>query len=70
MKASSTLFALIRIVLLVLLPVAVEAQVTAIKAGKLVDPETGRTSVNQVVLVEDGKTKRSGRACKCQPGRA
>jgi imidazolonepropionase-like amidohydrolase len=60
MKASSTLFALVRIVLLVLLPVAVEAQVTAIKAGKLVDPETGKTSVNQVLLVEDGKIKAVG----------
>jgi imidazolonepropionase-like amidohydrolase len=30
-------------------------QVIAIKAGKLVDPETGKTSINQILLVE-GKT--------------
>jgi imidazolonepropionase-like amidohydrolase len=31
------------------------AEVTAIKAGRLVDPETGRVSVNQVILVEGEK---------------
>src|SRR5512139_155016 len=31
------------------------AQVTAIKAGRLVDPETGTVSTNQVILVEKGK---------------
>jgi imidazolonepropionase-like amidohydrolase len=31
------------------------AQVTAIKAGRLVDPETGTTASNQVLLVEKGK---------------
>ena len=31
------------------------AQVTAIKAGRLVDPETGTTASNQVILVEHGK---------------
>lgn len=35
-------------------------QITAIKAGKLVDPETGTTSVNQVILVENGKIKTVG----------
>lgn len=60
MKASSTVFAVIRIVLLVLLPVAVQAQVTAIKAGKLVDPETGTTAVNQVIIVEGRKIKAVG----------
>lgn len=30
-------------------------QVTAIKAGRLVDPESGTASVNQVILVEKGK---------------
>jgi hypothetical protein len=28
------------------------SQLIAIKAGKMVDPETGKTSVNQVILVE------------------
>lgn len=31
------------------------AQVTAIKAGRLVDPETGTTASNQIILVEKGK---------------
>ena len=30
-------------------------QVTAIKAGRLIDPETGTTALNQVILVENGK---------------
>ena len=32
-----------------------QAQVTAIKAGRLVDPEAGTISTNQVILVENGK---------------
>ena len=31
------------------------AQVTAIKAGRLVDPETATIAVNQVILIENGK---------------
>jgi imidazolonepropionase-like amidohydrolase len=31
------------------------AQVTAIRAGRLVDPETGTVATNQVILIEDGK---------------
>jgi imidazolonepropionase-like amidohydrolase len=31
------------------------AEVTAIRVGRLVDPETGTVATNQVVLVEDGK---------------
>ena len=31
------------------------AQVTAIKAGRLIDPETGTAAANQVILVENGK---------------
>jgi imidazolonepropionase-like amidohydrolase len=34
--------------------------VTAIKAGKLVDPETGTTAANQVILVEKGRIKEVG----------
>jgi len=36
------------------------AQITAIKAGKLVDPETGTTALNQIILVENGKIKAVG----------
>jgi imidazolonepropionase-like amidohydrolase len=31
------------------------AQITAIRAGRLVDPETGTAAANQVILVENGK---------------
>ncbi len=36
------------------------AQVTAIRAGGLVDPEAGALSSNQIILVEDGKIKGVG----------
>ena len=36
------------------------AQVTVIKAGKLIDPETGTTSFNQTIIVEAGKVKAVG----------
>ena len=34
---------------------SLQAQVTAIRAGRLIDPETGTASTNQVILVEKGK---------------
>ena len=37
---------------------SVSAQVTAIRAGRLVDPESGTTLANQVILVE-GRTIRA-----------
>ena len=37
------------------------AQVTAIKAGRLVDPEAGTVAANQVILVEKGKFTAIGR---------
>ena len=36
------------------------AQVTAITAGALIDPETGTEAINQVILVEDGKISAIG----------
>jgi len=36
------------------------AQVTAIKAGKLVDPETGTVQTGQIILVEKGKIQAVG----------
>ncbi|NDD62808.1 MAG: amidohydrolase family protein [Acidobacteria bacterium] len=44
--------------LFLLSAVGADAQVTAIRAGKLVDPESGTTSLNQVILVE-GRTIRA-----------
>lgn len=37
-----------------------QAQTTAIKAGKLVDPETGTTATNQIILVEGKQIKAVG----------
>src|SRR5258705_4706758 len=42
------------------IPFPVGAQVIAIRAGKLVDPDSGTVAVNQVILVEAGKIKAVG----------
>src|SRR4051812_22146902 len=60
MKKSYFARALFLLVSLVLFSASSFAQVTAIKAGRLVDPETGTTAVNQIVLVENGKIKAVG----------
>jgi len=39
--------------LVVVVPVVAGAQVTAIRARRLVDPETGTIAANQVILIED-----------------
>jgi len=38
----------------------VAKKITAIKAGKLIDPETGTTAVNQIILIEGEKIKEVG----------
>jgi imidazolonepropionase-like amidohydrolase len=43
---------------------------TAIKAGRLVDPETGTTATNQVILVEGEKIKAVGPGLAIPPGAA
>lgn len=48
------LTALLALVLL-LLPLQAAAQVTAVRAGQLVDPEAGTAARDQVILVEDGR---------------
>jgi imidazolonepropionase-like amidohydrolase len=48
------------IIALSLLSISLQAQVIALKAGKLIDPETGTTVTNQVILVENGKIKSVG----------
>jgi imidazolonepropionase-like amidohydrolase len=40
---------------LILFPVHLRAQITAIKAGKVVDPEGGKAEVNQIILIDKGK---------------
>lgn len=44
------------------------AQTTAIRAGKLVDPESGKTSTNQVILVEGKTIKQIGANLSIPPG--
>ena len=53
-----------------LLPLALLAQVTAIRAGRLVDPETGRAAPEQVILVEGGKITAVGPALAIPAGAA
>ncbi len=48
---------LLTVLVVVLAPIFGRAGITAIKAGKLVDPETGATLANQVILVEGSKIK-------------
>ena len=47
-------------VLSLLVPIITWAEITAIKAGQLVDPESGKTSENQTILIEDSKIKAGG----------
>ncbi len=41
-------------------PAQTPARATVIRAGRLVDPETGRASLNQTIVVEGGKIKAVG----------
>src|SRR5687768_5360626 len=34
---------------------AADAQVTAIRAGRLIDPDAGTVATNQVILIENGR---------------
>lgn len=58
------------ILALALLGTDAAAQVTAIRAGKLVMPETGTTLVNQVILVEGARIKAVGADVKVPAGAA
>lgn len=40
---------------LILLPICSHAQIIAIRAGRIVDPEMGKTAANQIILVEKRK---------------
>ena len=60
MKPRPIFTVLVTIALLAFCAVATRAQVTAIKAGKLVVPETGTTATNQIILIEGKKIKAIG----------
>ena len=49
-------------------PAPVPLKLTAIKAGRLIDPDTGSVSTNQVILVEGEKIKEVGPAVKIPAG--
>lgn len=55
--ASKTFFALL---LMLSVSLIVQAQVTAIRAGKIVDPETATVLSNQIILVEGQNIKSIG----------
>lgn len=61
-------YLLILFVALALCTLPAAAQITAIKAGKLVDPESGKTSSNQVILVEGTTIKQIGSGIAIPPG--
>src|SRR5258708_1535827 len=55
--------------LLICFSVLATAQpVTAIRASKLIDPETGSVSANQVILVEGSKIRALGPTLAIPPG--
>src|ERR1700731_3576330 len=47
-----------------------QAQTTAIKAGRLIDPETGTATANQVILIEGERIKAIGPNLEIPPGAA
>jgi imidazolonepropionase-like amidohydrolase len=50
-----------------LLPSASGAEVVAVRAGRLIDPETGKAAINQVILVEGEKITAVGGAVAVPP---
>ena len=60
MRITKPLFLFTYLIFYLVLPVLCNAQVTVVKAGKLVDPETGTFTENQRILVENGKIKSIG----------
>ena len=68
MKPTS-LFKLVFLALLIVLSsTPIRAQVTAIKAGKLLDPETGTITANQIILIEGQTIKAIGPDIKIPAG--
>lgn len=68
MKTRKFFCVTIALVLFVFSVVTGHAQVTAIKAGKLVDPETGATASNQIILIEGQNIKAVGADVKIPTG--
>lgn len=68
MNSKKLIHGAVGVTLLLFLALTGSAQVTAIKAGKLVDPEAGTTAVNQIILVEGKKIKAIGPNLQIPPG--
>src|SRR5262245_18616510 len=68
MRLSTAFRMMLVALLLVLSSVAGHAQVIAVKAGKLVDPEAGTAAVNQIILVEGQTIKAVGADVKIPAG--
>jgi imidazolonepropionase-like amidohydrolase len=68
MKVRNFYSVILGLAFLVLSTGSIHAQVTAIKAGKLVDPESGTISTNQVILIEGRKIKAVGQGLKIPDG--
>jgi len=60
MKLTRSYLCIFAVVLLLFCAGVCNAQVTAIKAGKLVDPDSGTTAINQVIIIEGTKIKSVG----------
>ncbi|HVE55507.1 MAG TPA: amidohydrolase family protein [Pyrinomonadaceae bacterium] len=60
MKNHIFFYALLLFALFLSGSLSADGQITAIKAGKLIEPETGTTAVNQIILVENKKIKAIG----------
>lgn len=60
MKITKISFNIIRTTIFFLLANSINAQITVIKAGKLVNPENGTILVNQIILVEGNTIKAVG----------
>ncbi|HEV7902328.1 MAG TPA: amidohydrolase family protein [Pyrinomonadaceae bacterium] len=56
------------VLLLFLCAATGHAEIIAIKAGKLIDPDTGATAVNQIIIVEDRAIKAIGGNLKIPAG--
>jgi imidazolonepropionase-like amidohydrolase len=68
MKLTRSYHCIFAVVLLLLWATVVSAQVTVIKAGKLVDPDSGTTAINQVIIIEGTKIKSLGAGLQIPSG--
>lgn len=54
--------------LFLFLPTLVGAQITAVKAGRLIDPDSGAVLINQIILVKDNRIESVGAAVPIPAG--